>query len=130
MDVITTNAPHPMLSRDSQLRPPSQLNDEGNPKVQSDTVISPTDATQAAEDVKASEDKGVELQQAVEDIATSMDFIQKGLAFKIDKELGEPVVRVIDISTGDLIRQIPNEEALEIAKKLNEVTGLLMKTEV
>lgn len=130
MDVITTNAPHPMLSRDSQLRPPSQLNDEGNPKVQSDTVISPTDATQAAEDVKASEDKGVELQQAVDDIATSMDFIQKGLAFKIDKELGEPVVRVIDISTGDLIRQIPNEEALEIAKKLNEVTGLLMKTEV
>lgn len=130
MDVITTNAPHPMLSRDSQLRPPSQLNDEGNPKVQSDTVISPTDATQAAEDVKASENKGVELQQAVDDIATSMDFIQKGLAFKIDKELGEPVVRVIDISTGDLIRQIPNEEALEIAKKLNEVTGLLMKTEV
>jgi len=130
MDVITANAPHPILSRDSQLRPPSQLNDEGNPKVQSDTIISPTDVTQAAEDVKASENKGIELQQAVEDIATSMDFIQKGLAFKIDKELGEPVVRVIDVSTGDLIRQIPNEEALEIAKKLNEVTGLLMKTEV
>ncbi|ABI38353.1 flagellar protein FlaG protein [Shewanella sp. MR-4] len=130
MDVITANAPHPMLSRDSQLRPPSQLNDEGNPKVQRDTIISPTDAVQAAEDVKASENKEIELQQAVDDIATSMDFIQKGLAFKIDKELGEPVVRVIDISTGDLIRQIPNEEALEIAKKLNEVTGLLMKTEV
>lgn len=130
MDVITANAPHPILSRDSQLRPPSQLNDEGNPKIQSDTIISPSEATQAAEDVKASKDKGGELEQAVDDIATSMDFIQKGLAFKIDKELGEPVVRVIDVSTGDLIRQIPNEEALEIAKKLNEVTGLLMKTEV
>jgi flagellar protein FlaG len=40
------------------------------------------------------------------------------------------VVKVIDVTTGELIRQMPNEEALEIAKKLNEVTGLLMKTEV
>lgn len=40
------------------------------------------------------------------------------------------VVKVIDVKTGDLIRQIPNEEALDMAKKLNEVAGLLMKTEV
>ncbi|MBB1477472.1 flagellar protein FlaG [Shewanella sp. SG41-3] len=71
-----------------------------------------------------------ELNQAVSDIAASMNVMQKGLAFNIDEESGIQVVKVIDVKTGDLIRQIPNEEALDIAKKLNEVTGLLMKTEV
>jgi len=71
-----------------------------------------------------------DLQKAVNDIAKSMNVMQKGLAFNIDEESGVQVVKVIDVNTGDLIRQIPNEEALEIAKKLNEVAGLLMKTEV
>lgn len=70
------------------------------------------------------------LQQAVKEIAASMNLMQKGLAFNIDEDSGVQVVKVIDEQTGDLIRQIPNEEALEIAKKLSEVAGLLMKTEV
>jgi flagellar protein FlaG len=74
-------------------------------------------------------DAGV-LNKAVNDITESMSMMQKGLAFKVDEDLGIQVVKVIDVSTGELIRQMPNEEALEIAKKLNEVTGLLMKTEV
>ncbi|MGE6567259.1 flagellar protein FlaG [Shewanella vesiculosa] len=71
-----------------------------------------------------------ELNQAVSDIAASMNVMQKGLSFKVDEDSGIQVVKVIDVTTGELIRQIPNEEALDIAKKLNEVTGLLMKTEV
>lgn len=71
-----------------------------------------------------------ELRQAVKEIAASMSVMQKGLAFSIDEDSGVQVVKVIDQHTGDLIRQIPNEEALEIAKKLSEVAGLFMKTEV
>lgn len=70
------------------------------------------------------------LHKAVDDISASMNVMQKGLAFKVDEDSGMQVVKVIDIKTGDLIRQIPNEEALDMAKKLNEVAGLLMKTEV
>jgi flagellar protein FlaG len=71
-----------------------------------------------------------ELNKAVNDISASMNMMQKGLAFKVDEDSGIQIVKVIDVTTGELIRQIPNEEALDIAKKLNEVTGLLMKTEV
>jgi flagellar protein FlaG len=71
-----------------------------------------------------------ELHKAVDDISKSMNVMQKGLAFKVDEDSGMQVVKVIDVKTGDLIRQIPNEEALDMAKKLNEVAGLLMKTEV
>lgn len=87
--------------------------------------IRPTEQVNATTQVDAEE-----LNKAVNDITESMSMMQKGLAFKVDEDLGIQVVKVIDVTTGELIRQMPNEEALEIAKKLNEVTGLLMKTEV
>ncbi len=70
-----------------------------------------------------------ELQNLVDDLSSMMSVMRKGLAFKIDEDSGTSVVSVMDIESGDLIRQIPNEEALKLARKLTEVTGLLMKTE-
>lgn len=70
-----------------------------------------------------------ELQSLVEDLSNMMSVMRKGLAFKIDEDSGTKIVSVMDIESGDLIRQIPNEEALKLARKLTEVTGLLMKTE-
>lgn len=80
----------------------------------------------ASEEPKLNEE---ELQNLVEDLSSMMSVMRKGLAFKIDEHSGTNVVSVMDIESGDLIRQIPNEEALKLARKLTEVTGLLMKTE-
>lgn len=80
----------------------------------------------ASEEPKLDEE---ELQNLVEDLSSMMSVMRKGLAFKIDEDSGTNVVSVMDIESGDLIRQIPNEEALKLARKLTEVTGLLMKTE-
>jgi flagellar protein FlaG len=96
-----------------------------------DGIQKPGDNSRTTEQVnQATKVDSEELNQAVSDIAASMNVMQKGLAFKVDEESGVQIVKVIDVTTGELIRQIPNEEALDIAKKLNEVTGLLMKTEV
>tara|TARA_R110002050_G_scaffold114444_1_gene229879 strand:+ start:285 stop:674 length:390 start_codon:yes stop_codon:yes gene_type:complete len=96
-----------------------------------DGIQKPGDNSRTTEQVnQATKVDPEELNQAVSDIAASMNVMQKGLAFKVDEESGVQIVKVIDVTTGELIRQIPNEEALDIAKKLNEVTGLLMKTEV
>lgn len=96
-----------------------------------DSIQKVADNSRSTEQVnQASKVDAEELNQAVSDIAASMNVMQKGLSFKVDEDSGIQVVKVIDVTTGELIRQIPNEEALDIAKKLNEVTGLLMKTEV
>ncbi|UAL44933.1 flagellar protein FlaG [Shewanella inventionis] len=96
-----------------------------------DGIQKAADSARSTEQVNAATQVDAEeLNQAVNDITESMSMMQKGLAFKVDEDLGIQVVKVIDVATGELIRQMPNEEALEIAKKLNEVTGLLMKTEV
>ena len=70
-----------------------------------------------------------ELQQLVGELSDMMSMMRKGLAFRVDEHSGTNVVSVMDIDSGDIIRQIPNEEALELAQKLTEVTGFLMKTE-
>lgn len=94
-------------------------------KPTSNRDVNSSDKAAAVADASANE-----LQQAIDDISSNMEMMQKGLAFNIDEESGVQVVKVVDIKTGDLIRQIPNQEALDIARKLSEITGVLMKTEV
>ena len=69
------------------------------------------------------------LEQVATGLSDMMSLMRKGLAFKVDDNSGVNVVSVMDIDSGDVIRQIPSEEALKLAEKLSEVTGFLMKTE-
>ncbi|ABX50241.1 flagellar protein FlaG protein [Shewanella baltica OS195] len=69
------------------------------------------------------------LVQVATELSDMMSMMRKGLAFKVDESSGQAVVTVLDRDTGDIIRQMPSEEALALAEKLSEVTGLLMKTE-
>lgn len=69
------------------------------------------------------------LQQVTDDLTATMSMMRKGLQFRVDEQDGMPVVSVIDVDSGDLIRQIPSQEALDLAEKMSEIAGLLMKTE-
>jgi len=85
---------------------------------------------QAAEqDVTKNEQNPSKLAQVATELSDMMSMMRKGLAFKVDENSGQAVVTVLDRDTGDVIRQMPSEEALALAEKLSEVTGLLMKTE-
>ncbi|WP_343377242.1 flagellar protein FlaG [Shewanella sp. A32] len=70
------------------------------------------------------------LQSVTEQLSQTMEMMRKGLQFRVDEQSGENVVSVFDIESGDVIRQIPSDEALKLAAKLSEVAdGLLMKTQ-
>ncbi|MDP2795722.1 MAG: flagellar protein FlaG [Sulfurisoma sp.] len=49
------------------------------------------------------------------------------LQFSIDDGSGKTVVRVTDAQTGEMIRQIPSKELLEIARSLDRMQGMLLK---
>ncbi len=49
------------------------------------------------------------------------------LSFSVDKGTGTIVVKIEDSKTHQLIKQIPAQEMLELAKRLKEVTGILIK---
>ncbi|MGO1297897.1 MAG: flagellar protein FlaG [Vibrio sp.] len=53
--------------------------------------------------------------EQINDFVKSMN---KDLSFKMDKESGREVVTIYEASTGDVIRQIPEEEMLVVLRRL------------
>jgi flagellar protein FlaG len=51
-----------------------------------------------------------------------------GIEFEISDVDNRLITRVVDRETGDLIRQIPSEEALRIARSMDKTSGLLLQT--
>lgn len=47
------------------------------------------------------------------------------LRFKVEEDLGQVAVSVIDERTGEVILQVPSETALRIARRLRQDGGLL-----
>mgnify|MGYP001608458864 CR=1 FL=1 len=74
---------------------------------------------------QAKEIDEAELSQAVKQINDFVQDIQRNIEFSVDDDTGRTVIRVYDSSTEELIRQIPNEEVLELAKNLKQNNGLL-----
>jgi flagellar protein FlaG len=64
---------------------------------------------------------------AVNAINRSMTTQARGLEFSVDADSRRTVVKVIDSQTGELIRQIPTVETLEIAHALDQAQGLLIR---
>ncbi|MBT1443056.1 flagellar protein FlaG [Shewanella sp. JM162201] len=95
-------------------------------------LTQPVDASEKAEAKDREEErqsKQDELNAVAQEMSNMMSVMRKGLDFRVDDKSGEAVVSVMDVESGDIIRQIPSEEALKLAQKMSEVTGLLMKTE-
>ena len=49
--------------------------------------------------------------------------------FSIDDSTGRMVVKVTDSKSGDVIRQMPTEDALRLAESLDEMRSLLFKAQ-
>lgn len=80
----------------------------------------PQEEVQQAEAIAKSVSK---LNQYVQDI-------QRELHFSVDKESNQTVIKVLDRDSGEVIRQIPAEEALQLARRLEDLDGLLVREEV
>jgi|GEM_PF-1431181 len=71
--------------------------------------------------VKDSNDKdGINLKKAVDDLNDFIQNTHRDLQFSIDDKSGTLIVKVIDSKTEKVIRQIPNEETLRLARSLAE----------
>ena len=68
-----------------------------------------------------------ELQKSVEKIQKFVNLAACDMEFSIDEESGRTVVKVIDRETKDVIRQIPSQEALDLAQALDKLQGLLIR---
>lgn len=69
-----------------------------------------------------------QIQAAIDNVKKRIEpAVSNELEFSIDQDTGKTLVRITDNKTGELIRQIPSEELLAIAKSLDRMQGLFLK---
>lgn len=69
--------------------------------------------------------KPEQVEEAVQQIEQFTQTLSQNLKFSIDEDTGKTVVKIVDIQTQEVIRQIPSEEAITIARTLGKIQGLL-----
>lgn len=77
----------------------------------------------------AGEGKEADLQQSVERINQSLTASNQGIEFSVDADSERVIVKVVDRETREVLRQMPTQEALDIAKALDRTQGLLIRQE-
>ncbi len=96
------------------------------------TAVQAFDMERAVKGVNASDaDKTAvsreELEAATKDVEEFVSGLTNDLKFSIDDDTGRQVVKIVDIKTDEVLRQIPSEEMLAIAKALDKIKGLFIK---
>ena len=69
------------------------------------------------------------LEAAVSDLQDHTQSLQRNLNFSINEQTGRTVVEVTDMISGEVIRQLPTEEALRLAESIDEMRSLLFEAE-
>jgi flagellar protein FlaG len=70
------------------------------------------------------------VEQIAERLESFIRSVSRSLEFKVDANSGRTIISVLDAETGDLIRQIPNEEVLRFAELAEEQTVVLLNEKV
>ena len=83
----------------------------------------------AVKEASAAE-KEEQVKEAAEKINEFIEAMTHDLSFSVDKDTNRTVVKVLERESGDVIRQIPAEEVLKIAKVLDELKGLIIREKV
>lgn len=90
--------------------------------VQTAAPVQTTEAIKQAGPVSAAS-----LDDAVKNINKALQSLSRNIEFSVDTDSNRTVVKVVDQQTQQVLRQMPSPEALEIAKALDRVQGLLIK---
>lgn len=99
---------------------------------QADAVASPHQQRAAASvpDSAAATEAPPSDSKVKDAVSTLNDFTAltaQDLRFSVDEESGKTVVKLIDSSTQEVLRQFPSEEALSIARSIDKMQGLLIR---
>ncbi|MGL5290882.1 MAG: flagellar protein FlaG [Vibrionaceae bacterium] len=71
-----------------------------------------------------------QLEVLTQNLAEFIKENSKGLSFRLDEDSGRYIVTIYELSSGEIIKQIPEKEMLEILKQLSSKTRGLVSQKV
>jgi len=95
--------------------------------VQRDASDAASDHSPPPELVAANPPSRDQLDRAMSEVRKALAPVARNLQFSIDDATGRSVVKVVDSSTNEVIRQIPSEELLAITRSIDKFSGLFVK---
>jgi flagellar protein FlaG len=93
-------------------------------------AAAPTPAPTQTPAPPAQQPTAQQLQEAIQAMQRVVQPKASALQFSVDSASGTTVVKIVDGETGDVIRQIPSEEVLQVAQSIEHFQGLLGKVKV
>ena len=108
----------------AQTRPPSPDIVLKRPEIKADLtpkVVAPKPIEIKFDQAQATKN----LKEAVSLLNKQMADTGRGLGFSYDESKASAVIKVSDINTGEVVRQIPSEDVLRIAHKIDDLKGIL-----
>jgi len=104
----------------------SQMQAQARPAVSQATPV--VETTQPAESAQATPSAHA-LNETVSRLNEAVQVVKRDLQFRVDDESGRTVITVLDSETEEVIRQIPPEQVLTLAKNIESLKGLLFTAE-
>ena len=93
--------------------------------------VKPLDQShRVAEKAESKEVAEVKVEQVVEELNQAIQNVHRSLQFSVDKESGKTVIKVVDVDTDEVIREIPPEETRKLAQQISDNMGAFIRTEV
>ncbi|MBB1456185.1 flagellar protein FlaG [Pseudoalteromonas sp. SG43-5] len=78
------------------------------------------------QDEKAQPLEREQLEQMARQLQDFMGEMNRSLQFQVDEDSGRDVIKVLDKDSGEVIKQYPSEEVLNLVSKLSESAGILI----
>ena len=71
-----------------------------------------------------------EIEGIIKELNQFIQIFNTKIAFEIDKETKKTILRIVDVETNEVIRQIPPEELLKISRRISELLGLIINEKI
>jgi flagellar protein FlaG len=127
MSVIESSTDVSLANLTPEFRKPSEsIEVIGNTK-DNKLIVSDKDSaiivSEQAEQVSEEQLTPQQLEKVAQQLQDFVGEMNRGLEFSVDKDSGRDVIKVIDKSSGDLVKQYPSEEVLTLVAKLSDSVG-------
>ncbi len=88
--------------------------------------LDPAEALSAKQQEETTEPGLTQFADALDGVTERLD---SDIRLRVDEPTGRVVAQIIDRGTGEVVRQIPLQELLDIAARINDLVGLLFDAE-
>jgi len=71
-----------------------------------------------------------QVQVTVAGLKEALKHVESRVELSVDEDINQVIFRVVDKESGDLIRQIPSEKVVELARLFSEHSGLFVEESI